>query len=120
MQHIWGWVKVMGDLGILPYPGATGTTGTQICTRRLSHFFPSTLYSKEAPAEEEEAGEAPAMLSRRETRLFRIKVHSTRKVSGLGWLGSPKGAGKEHGESPFYRGQEITARRHSRKFSGRK
>lgn len=91
MQHIWGWVKVMGDLGILPYPGATGTTGTQICTRRLSHFFPSTLYSKEAPAEEEEAGEAPAMLSRRETRLLRIKVQSYAQGlrSWLAWV--PKG-----------------------------
>lgn len=97
MQHIWGWVKVMGDLGILPYPGATGTTGTQICTRRLSHFFPSTLYSKEAPVEEE-AGEAPAMLSRRETRLFRIKVQSMRKVSA--GLGPQRVQGRSMGSHP--------------------
>lgn len=67
--------------------------GTQICTGRLSH---STLHSKEAPAEG--AGEAPAMLSRRETRLFRIKVQSARKVSaGLG----PQGVqGRSMGSHP--------------------
>lgn len=98
MQHIWGWVKVMVDLEILPYPGATGTTGTQICTRRLSHFFLSTLHSKEAPAEEEEAGEAPATFSRRETRLFRIKVQSVRKV--LAGLGPQRVQGKSMGSHP--------------------
>lgn len=95
MQHIWGWVKVMGDLGILPYPEVTGTTGTQICTRRLSH---STLHSKEAPAEEEGAGEAPAMLSRRELRLFRIKVQSMHKVSA--GLGPQRVQGRSMGSHP--------------------
>lgn len=75
----------MGDLGILPYPGVTGTMGTQMYTCRLSHLFPSTLHSKEAPSEE--AGEAPATLSRRKTRLLRIKVQSEHKVSA--WV--PRG-----------------------------
>lgn len=71
-----------------------GTTGTQLCTCRLSHLFPSTLHSKEAPVRE--AGEGGTSHVKREKP----------DCTGLKFSLCIRSQG--HGESSLHKDQEIT------------
>lgn len=84
----------MGDLGILPYPGATGTTGTQICSCRLSHNTTQQGGTSGGGG----GGGGTSHVKQERNQTVRIKVQSMHKVSA--GLGPQRVQGRSMGSHP--------------------